>query len=290
MKKLVMSRYGVYIHLMDKERARDITADISYIINMQAPFIEYTDDEIEGDEYEYVMERFCRGLGLYEAADEEYIRIIFKEGRLLDAESFMNNPYIRDIHFADRKIGDYLLTSASYDRGEFLQRDMPDIVPRLGFFREKVTFPGIYEGNVPWMSVCPSEIETMSEPANRASGRVLVLGLGLGYYPYIISLKDEVEHIDIVELSSEVIEIFEKEIFPQFSTKDKIRIIHDDAIEYMKRVESGQYDFIFSDIWENQYDGAIAYRKIKEHEERLQETQFMYWIEKQIEEYLTDGV
>lgn len=280
----------MYIHLMDKERARNITADISYIINSQAPYIEYEDDEIEGDEYKYVMERFCRGLGLYEAAEDEYIKRVFEEGRLLDAGEFRNNPYIRDICFEEKRIGNYLLTYASYDRGEFLQWDMPGIVPRLGFFREKVTFPGIYEGNIPWMSVCPSEIETMSEPANMASGRVLVLGLGLGYYPYIISLKDEVEHIDIVEISTEVIEIFEKEILPQFSTKDKIRIIHDDAIEYMKRVESGQYDFIFSDIWENQYDGAIAYRKIKEHEERLPETQFMYWIEKQIEEYLTDGV
>ena len=36
------------------------------------------------------------------------------------------------------------------------------------------------EGVIPWMSVCPSEINSMARHIDKAHGRALALGLGLG--------------------------------------------------------------------------------------------------------------
>ena len=89
----------------------------------------------------------------------------------------------------------------------FFEHEMPDfesdiVVPRLGFFPELVAFPSIYEGTVPWVSVCPSEISSMQTQIRQAHGRVLVLGLGLGYYPYIVSGKENVSEITIAGTSA----------------------------------------------------------------------------------------
>ena len=58
------------------------------------------------------------------------------------------------------------------------------------------------------MSITPNEIETMEEAVKAATGKVIVYGLGLGYYPYMISLKDEVKEIVIVENDIKIINLF----------------------------------------------------------------------------------
>jgi spermidine synthase len=126
----------------------------------------------------------------------------------------------------------------------------------------------------------------MSIDFDKAEGRCLVLGLGLGYYPYIISQSDKVKSITIVELNEKIIILFEKYILPQFEHKEKIRIVHADAIEYMKSVERDEYDFCYADIWEGQVDGAPLYLQIKKNESRLPYTRFAYWIEEEIKWYI----
>ena len=210
---------------------------------------------------------------------------------LLDADAFRCNPYIRSITVPTGRIGDFTLTTATYEPGEILEYDMPDFTKdplehRCGYFREPVTFPGIYEGVVPWMSVCPSEINSMRRHIEKARGRVLVLGLGLGYYPYMISLKKEVEHIDIVELQPEIITIFREHLLPQFEEGDKMDLIEADAFSYVGALTGGEYDFCFADIWENECDGAWACRKLRDAGQRLEGTEFSYWIDDAIEWFL----
>lgn len=132
------------------------------------------------------------------------------------------------------------------------------------------------------MSVCPSEISSMQQPIAQAHGNVLVLGLGLGYYPLMISEKKEVSTITIIEIQPEIIQLFKEHLLPQFPHKDKIRIITADAFRYLSSVSTGDYDFCFADIWENQIDGAKCYVHIKEEEKRLVGTEFSYWIEDSI--------
>ena len=199
----------------------------------------------------------------------------------LNAAEFRSNPYIKNIKIPTARVGDFTLTTAAYEPGEILEYDMPDfsrnpIEHRVGCFGERVEFPGIYEGVVPWMSVCPSEINSMARHIARAHGRVLVLGLGLGYYPYMIAARADVASIDIVECQPEIIELFEANILPQFEHAAKIRIIQADAFEYVGRLTGDEYDFCFADIWQNEIDGAWAYRKLHDAEMDLPGIEFAY--------------
>jgi spermidine synthase len=128
----------------------------------------------------------------------------------------------------------------------------------------------------------------MREPIAAAHGKVLVLGLGLGYYPFMISMKDEVESIVIVELQQSIADIFNAHILPHFKHKDKIKVVTADAIAYMEDVKDGDFDFCFADIWEGAVDGAEAYQKLRPYEKKLPHTKFTYWIEAQIKAYLEE--
>ena len=238
-----------------------------------------------------MLSRFLKETGLCREADETYLFSLFSAARTLSPEEFLHDPYLKKIRVPQKRIGNFLLTTASYEAGEWLQYEMPDfdapvVVPHLGFFPQKVTFPTVYEGNIPWMSVCPSEISSMRLPAKKAHGRVLVLGLGLGYYPFLISKKQEVTSVTVVELKREVVDLFTSCILPQFPEKEKIRVIQADAFSYLSGLCGGEYDFVFADIWENQADGAEAYRKIRAHQDRMKNTEFSYWIEKEILSYI----
>ena len=122
----------------------------------------------------------------------------------------------------------------------------------------------------------------MSPDLEEAEGRVLVLGLGLGYYPYRLMENKRVEKITIVEKNPHIIALFREQILPQFPHKDKIRIVEADAFEFLVETENGAFDFCYADIWEGWEDGAAAYEKILPHEKRLWDCRFRYWIEKEI--------
>ena len=216
-----------------------------------------------------------------------------QEYKKLKAQKMRSDPYLKNVKVPTVKVGNYTLTTAAYEPGELLEYDMPDftkdpIEHRIGYFDERVEFPGIYEGVVPWMSVCPSEINSMARHIRRAHGRVLVLGLGLGYYPYMAMLRPEVESIDIVECEPEIIKIFSENLLPQFPRRDKIRVIQADAFSYIGGLTGDEYDFCFADIWQNEIDGAWAYRKIRDTAERLESVEFAYWIDDAIRWYLSN--
>ena len=60
------------------------------------------------------------------------------------------------------------------------------------------------------MLITPNEIETMKKSISEATGNVLTYGLGLGYYAYMVSMKENVESVTIVEKDKEIIDLFKK--------------------------------------------------------------------------------
>ena len=121
----------------------------------------------------------------------------------------------------------------------------------------------------------------------KAKGKVLTYGLGLGYFPFMTSRKEEVTSVTVVERSSEVIELFKEHILPQFPNKDKIRVICADAFDYAKaQMPAEDYDFVFADIWHDVGDGRELYLKMKELEHLSPGTEYAYWLEDTIRCYL----
>ena len=287
-----------------------LTCDLNAYITSFAPRVVYTPEQLEsalrsyteeekqtlrdagwlGDDFEcfYAVNRFLNETGAAERAGDIWLRQVYSEAKRLDAVAFRRDPYLSRIRVPEKRIGRFQLKQVSYLPGEFLQYDMPDlsrphVTPKLGFFTERVTFPAVYEGNMPWVSVCPSEVNSMLPDTVPAHGKVLVLGLGLGYYPYILSLKEDVESIVIVELQKEIIDLFSAYILPQFEHREKLTVVQADAFSYLETVRDDDFDFCYADIWEGEKDGAEAYRRILPHEKRLSGTAFAYWIKDAIQ-------
>ena len=254
------------------------------------PYVLLLNNDVRVDEY-FVAE-MVRAIGQSERIFSVSSRMIqmYHPDRLDDAGNYycaLGWAYARgkgkDIHTYEKE--EKIFASCA---GAAIYRKK--IFDELGYFDEDVSFPAIYEGNMPWVSACPSEINSMSGSLSEVSGKVLVLGLGLGYYPFIASQKSNVREITIVEINSGIIDIFTRYVLPQFPMKQKIKIVCADAIKYMASVKKGEYDYCFADIWEGAEDGADRYIAIKKYEAQLHGTKFSYWIEDEIKRYLGDEI
>lgn len=211
----------------------------------------------------------------------------------IDVNEFRENPFIKNIHFNKGIISNknnIEFKINSFNKYELQQintskRERSCIVkPKLGYFNEKVEFPQLCENGETWMSITPSEINTMKTPLKYMKGNVLVFGLGLGYFPYMSGLKDTVTSVTIVELNKDIIEIFDKNILPQISPEiaSKIKVINADAKEiFLDKEFIKNFDTCFIDIWKNSQDGALLYAYFKEHE-KLHKIKPYYWIEDDI--------
>ena len=130
------------------------------------------------------------------------------------------------------------------------------------------------------MTLTPVDLDTSDEAIERAHGRVVTFGLGLGYYAYMVSRKPDVESITVVEKSEKVIALFKKHILPQFEHPEKVRIVSADAFEYAEnKCPKESYDVAFVDTWRDASDGAPMYKKMKALEYLSPNTEFIYWIE-----------
>lgn len=206
--------------------------------------------------------------------------------RILDPKRYTENPYYKNIKIPDVKDGSWELRTESYKpyRG-FICGDMQitdDLceVPPLGFFEEEFFFPAVLEDGNEWMTLTPVDLDTCDEAIEKARGKVITFGLGLGYFTYRVSEKESVEQVTVVEKSPEVIALFKKHILPQFKNADKVRIINADAFEYAeKEMPAENYNYAFVDIWRDASDGAPMYERMKPLEKLNPGTEFDYWIE-----------
>ena len=226
--------------------------------------------------------------------DDSLVRMVEREYlskgvRHLDPHEYLENPYMKNIKIPQTKEGEWNLGYQSYEPYEgFIYRDIECVgdyveVPQIGFFSEKFTFPTVFENGREWMAIKPNEIETMRLAIENAQGRVLVYGLGMGYFAYMVSRKNDVDSVCIVERDQSVIDLFEKYILSQFSNKDKISLVKCDAFEYAENeMKNRNFDYVFTDLWHDVSDGVDLYVKMKKYEALCPNSRFEYWIEKSI--------
>lgn len=209
--------------------------------------------------------------------------------KCLNREKYFKNPYYKNIKIQNKLNNKWSLKWDKYKAyqafvfNDFYIKDAK-VLFNIGFFEEEFKYPAIYENDRLWMSITPNEIETMNNSINEARGNVLVLGLGIAYYPYMLSLKENVDSITIIEKSKEAIQLFKEEIYPKFTNKI-VNIIEMDAFEYLENVDEN-INYIFADLWHDVSDGKELYLKIKEYEKKYRNIKFSYWIEDTIKFYL----
>ena len=225
-------------------------------------------------------------LGYYDIDNKELnieLNNIIKE---LDKSKYESNDYYKNIKLNDINDENWSFKIKSYKPYElFVYNDLDNIngklYPKIGYFTSEYFYPCVLENNREWMLITPNEIETMNDSIKDAFGNVLTYGLGLGYYQYMISNKDNVKSITIIEKDKKIIDLFTKYILPQFKYKNKIKIINEDALKYKY---NNEYDYVFVDIWHDPSDGVKLYKQMKKLEKP--NIKYSYWIEKTIINYL----
>lgn len=231
-------------------------------------------------------------LGFDMKKDKELYNYYFHDMiKLLDIKKYQDNAYYKNILITNIKEKNWCFVEKTYKSYQaFVYNDLKQlvdgrIIPQIGFFETTYNYPSIEENSREWMLITPNEIETMDKPINASKGNVLTLGLGLGYYAYMASLKSEVKSITIIENNQEVINLFKKYILPQFKYKAKIKVVCDDAFNYLINTKEN-YDFVFADIWHDPSDGIDLYLKLKNLEK--DNVIYYYWIEDTIKCYLEE--
>ena len=206
--------------------------------------------------------------------------------RVLDTKKYTENPYYKTVAPEQSKEGDFEIRWEYYPPYRAaISADMmqdPDFteIPPLGFFTEGFRFPAVLEGGNEWMTLTPVDVDTVEEAIAAAHGRVVTFGLGLGYYTYMVSEKEEVESITVVELSEAVIKLFREKILPRFSHPEKVKIVCADAFKYAEDVMPSEgFDYAFVDTWRDASDGLSMYERMKPLEKLNPTTEFSYWIE-----------
>lgn len=207
--------------------------------------------------------------------------------KCLENKEYEKNPYIKNIKINEQRFKNLELKYLNYQPYEGFPFDDIKInknnyfeeVTQLGFFEKPYQFLALLENDEIWMSVNPNEIETMKKPILNAKGNIVVFGLGMGYFAYMCSLKEEVKHITIIENNQNIIDLFNSKIFPLFECKEKITIIKSDAFKYLKNMKTNVFTYGFVDLWHNPNDGIYAFLTFKSNESRFQGLHFDYWLE-----------
>ena len=92
------------------------------------------------------------------------------------------------------------------------------------------------------MSNTVAEFRDNNECLWQAKGRVLIHGLGLGLLVHQLLEKDDVEHIRVVEINQNVIDLVSPTI-----DDPRVEIVHGDCLKIKANGE--RWDFIWHDIW-----------------------------------------
>ena len=182
---------------------------------------------------------------------------------------------------------DYALTYLTIKPNQCLPYDDIDIddkfieVSKIGYFDEPFKYLAVMKKDVVWMSTDPNEINTMRKDIELANGDVLAFGLGLGYFPIMCACKDDVKTVTVIEKDPIIIDIFKKHILPLFDFKDKIEVIQDNALNFVKKPIEHFFNYLFIDIWHNPEDGLPLYLRFYK-ELRNKNIKVGYWLEKSI--------
>lgn len=270
-----LNNYSTYITKADiaEVKTNDMSAEQAFsIILANGVGLDILDKNTDRDFYNKYFPKIVKCLNPNDYNENEYYKNIINPKIKQDNIEFKNEYYKPYEGFVFNDI----------------EKDLEGrMYPQVGFFEEQFRYPAILENGRIWMTVTPNEIETMKNPIEKAHGKVLTLGLGLGYYPYMISNKTNVDEIYIIDKNETIINLFKKYILPQFQNKDKIKIIHADALEFLKNdMSKHNFNFVFSDLWHDVSDGVDMYLDIKNYEKLYPNIDFEYWIEKSIKMYL----
>lgn len=227
------------------------------------------------------------------AEKDRQLEAFYKTKGLADYKLHVSHEAITELPFYQKIDLSRAKKSANYrsytmKAGIYYLKDYPqtneygDKYVPLVVYDKDVELPMIYDGDGDWMTLELFEEETMRPCVERAFGHVLVVGLGLGFFPFNALLNSSVERVAIVEKNENIIHFFEEHILPQFPRKEDVTIIRGDAYDYLNNDYVRQYDYAFVDIWRNEADGMFALSNCFKNLDFDEGLNIDFWIEDSI--------
>lgn len=179
---------------------------------------------------------------------------------LTDPHALLENPYLKYIQTLETKVGDYHLQMVSYEPMTIILDQEPaledlGIAPHFILLEDQFSFPILTRHEKLVGAITPFEINAYQKMIEKSSGEVIIYGLKLGYLSYMVHLKNEVSHITVIEEHEEVIDIFYKQILPQFDHPEKVTVMKGRYQDYPQI----HGDCVFFDQYRDQHDGMIFY-------------------------------
>jgi hypothetical protein len=116
---------------------------------------------------------------------------------------------------------------------------------------------------------------------NTANGNVLLFGLGIGVNILPLLEDEEISHITVVDINSEIVDAIGPYI-KNCDVNNKLTIITGDAFTYYQQLSETQFDVIYFDIWHFINSSTRTDMEIlKElYKNNIKESgQIMYWCE-----------
>ena len=271
--------------------------NLDYLIYLRSIFMDkpviFNGKHENQNDYQIKKQAFDNLSRFYPYPNDYVKENILWDTQILKTNHYKENPYLKALNNLAFKEKGWMLknvkrnayTLCSYQE-EYAFGSNYAIKMGIGLFDSDYIYPSINLYDQEWMSLNQHEIRTMETPIALARGKVLTLGLGLGYFAFMASNKDEVKEVHIVEMDLELIQLFNKYILPLFPHQEKIHIHKADAYHFVNEVKDGEYDYIFSDLWQDASDGLVSYIKLKRVFISFKHTTCTYWIEGSILSYL----
>ena len=143
-------------------------------------------------------------------------------------------------------------------------------------FRDKVPAPAplLMVNKELWMSLTAMEVQASELSIRRANGVVWTAGLGLGYFPLRCALKEDVTEVNVVEISPNVIELFNRMHRRKRGFK-KIKVHCGDARKIIKGKEA---DYCWMDTYRSLHsDTVISDGRFYQKHNQFKEYCFWGW-------------
>ena len=243
----------------------------------------------------YVINNILKDATDYSLSNEDIDQLknkYLESFEVLANKTYEQDPYFLNIKPKPNKYKDFILDYNYFQKGEILnvdelsfKQDNISEINKIGYFSNTFNYLVLLENDEVWMSITPFEINTMRNSIENAYGNVLVCGLGLGYYPYMISFNSNVKNIYIVEFEKQIIDIFSYSIYPLINKQ--FEIIKGDCFElFDKLIKEKNINYVFFDIYHDEHDGLESYLLGKKIRKKYPEVHFEFWIEKSMKAYI----
>jgi len=142
---------------------------------------------------------------------------------------------------------------------------------------EDFVCPSLYIDGSIWMSITPMEVQSHVVPIMRATGKVGIAGLGMGYSALRIASKEDVTVVDIWEDDARVIDFFKR----NFSDRPEFKKMFFHCGDALVGMPGEKFDSVYLDIWQDLCGDQMLDDMI-ELDDTLQCDNVSYWGEELI--------